>query len=108
MVNLLHIIQKLSAFGFIVSSMLGMGLCLSLSAILRPLRVMRFVLRALILNFVFAPALAWLLIVIIPLQPGYAVGLLLIGGAAGAPFLPSLAKTARADLALSVALMALL
>jgi BASS family bile acid:Na+ symporter len=108
MVNLLHIIQKLSAFGFIVSSMLGMGLCLSLSAILRPLRDMRFVLRALILNFVFAPALAWLLIVIIPLQPGYAVGLLLIGGAAGAPFLPSLAKTARADLALSVALMALL
>jgi len=61
-----------------------------------------------ILNFILAPALAWLLTVIIPLQTGYAVGLLLIGGAAGAPFLPTLVKTARGDLVLSVALMTLL
>jgi predicted Na+-dependent transporter len=108
MADLLHGIQKLSSFGFIVSSMLGMGLGLSLSAILAPLRDLRFVVRALVLNFVLAPGLAWLLTVVIPLQTGYAVGLLLIAGAAGAPFLPTLVKTAQGDVSLSVALMALL
>jgi len=108
MADLLHGVQKLSTFGFIVSSMLGMGLGLRLSAILAPLRDLHFVLRALVLNFVLAPSLAWLLTVVIPLQTGYAVGLLLIAGAAGAPFLPTLVKTARGDVGLSVALMALL
>jgi len=108
MADLLYGVQKISAFGFIVSSMLGVGLGLRLSAILTPLRDLRFVSRAVILNFILAPALAWLLTVIIPLQTGYAIGLLLIGGAAGAPFLPTLVKTARGDLVSSVALMTLL
>jgi BASS family bile acid:Na+ symporter len=85
-----------------------MGLSLSLSAILASLRDIRLLLRALGLNFILAPALAWLLTVMIPLQHGYAVGLLLLGGAAGAPYLPMLVRTARGDLVLSIALMALL
>lgn len=85
-----------------------MGLSLSLSTILASLRDIRLLLRALGLNFILAPALAWLLTVMIPLQRGYAIGLLLLGGAAGAPFLPMLVKTARGDLVLSIALMALL
>lgn len=108
MADVLDLIQRLAAIAFIVSSMLGMGLGLSVSAILAPLRDLRFVLRALTLNFVFAPALAWLLTVVIPLQTGYAVGLLLIAGAAGAPFLPTLVKTSHGNVVLSVALMALL
>jgi hypothetical protein len=48
MADLLYGVQKLSAFGFIVYSMLGMGLGLRLSAILAPLRDVRFVVRALV------------------------------------------------------------
>ena len=108
MADLLDLILRLAVIAFIVSSMLGVGLGLRLSAILAPLRDVRFVLRALLLNFILAPAFAWLLTVIIPLQTGYTIGLLLIGGAAGAPFLPTLVKTARGNLVSSVALMTLL
>jgi len=108
MADLLDLILRLAVIAFIVSSMLGVGLGLGLSAILAPLRDVRFVLRALLLNFILAPAFAWLLTVIIPLQTGYTIGLLLIGGAAGAPFLPTLVKTARGNLVSSVALMTLL
>ena len=108
MADLLDLILRLAVIAFIVSSMLGVGLGLRLSAILAPLRDVRFVLRALLLNFILAPAFAWLLAVIIPLQTGYTIGLLLIGGAAGAPFLPTLVKTARGNLVSSVALMTLL
>ena len=108
MADLLDLILRLAVIAFIVSSMLGVGLGLGLSAILAPLRDVRFVLRALLLNFILAPAFAWLLAVIIPLQTGYTIGLLLIGGVAGAPFLPTLVKTARGNLVSSVALMTLL
>jgi bile acid:Na+ symporter, BASS family len=108
MADLLHLIEKLSVFAFLVSSMLGTGLSLTLTAVLAPLRHIRLVLLALGLNFILAPAFAWLLTIIVPLRRGLAIGLLLLGSAAGAPFLPTLAKAARGDLAFSVALMALL
>jgi BASS family bile acid:Na+ symporter len=108
MAHLLQLIEKLSLFGFLVGSMLGMGLSLAPWAILARLRDVRLVLLTLGLNFILAPAFALLLTVIIPLQRGHAVGLLLLSSAAGAPFLPTLAKTARGDLVLSIALMVLL
>ena len=107
MADLLDLILRLAVIAFILSSMLGVGLGLRLSAILAPLRDVRFVLRALLLNFILAPAFAWLLTVIIPLQTGYYWSAS-NGGAAGAPFLPTLVKTARGNLVSSVALMTLL
>jgi BASS family bile acid:Na+ symporter len=108
MLKLLPLIEKISLFAFLLSSMFGAGLTLTLSALVAPLRRVNLVLLALALNFVLAPALAWLLTVIIPLEQGHAIALLLLGGAAGAPFLPKLAESTRGDLALAVALMALL
>ena len=108
MPDALRLIEKLSVFAFLVGSMLGMGLGLTPRAILVPLRNLRLVLLALGLNFIVAPAFAWLLTIVIPLDRRHAIGLLLLGGAAGAPFLPKLVETARGDLSLAVALMALL
>ena len=88
--------------------MLGVGLTLTLQGLMAPLRQVRLVLVALILNFIFAPVFAWLLTIVIPLQSGHAIALFLLSGAAGAPFLPKLVATARGDVASSVALMALL
>lgn len=100
--------QKLILLLFLLSSMFGAGLSLTLSALLAPLRQMKVVILALGLNFIIAPAWAWLLTLIIPLEQGHAIALLLLGGAAGAPFLPKLSEAARSDLAFAVALMALL
>ena len=108
MSDLLHSLEKLSVPIFLVSSMLAMGLTLEWRAIVAPLRNVPLVLRALALNFVLAPAFAWLLTVVIPLDRGHAIGLLLLGGAAGAPFLPKVVETARGDLALAASLMGLL
>lgn len=93
---------------FLVSSMLGMGLSLMPRALAAPLRDVRFVLIALGLNFILAPAFAYGLTAIIPLEPPHALGLVLLGCAAGAPFVPKLVETARGDVAQSIALMTLL
>lgn len=88
--------------------MLATGLRLTPPTIIEPLRDVRFVALALGLNFVLAPTFAWLLTVVVPLDQGHAIGLLLLGGAAGAPFLPKVVETARGDPALAAALMGLL
>jgi BASS family bile acid:Na+ symporter len=108
MASLLAELQNVSVFVFLICSMLATGLTLTVPAIIAPLRNLRLVLIALALNFLFAPFFAWLLTVVIPLDRGHAIGLLLLGGAAGAPFLPKVVETARGDLALSAALMGLL
>jgi len=108
MTELLLRLETVAVLVFLVSSMGAMGLALTPRAIITPLRDLRFVLLALSLNFLLAPACAWLLTLIIPLQPGHAAGLMLLGGAAGAPFLPKLIDIARGDLAPAAALMALL
>jgi bile acid:Na+ symporter, BASS family len=106
--HLLQYLEKLSVLAFLIGSMMAMGLTLTPQAIIAPLRNVRLVLVALALNFVFAPAFAWLLTLVIPLDHGHAAGLLLLGGAAGAPFLPKLVENARGDLGLAAALIALL
>ena len=108
MYHLLLQLQKLAMLAFLVSSMLAIGMTLTLRAMAAPLRNGRFLLLALVLNFVIAPGFAWLLTRLIPLDRGYAVGLMLLGGAAGAPFLPKVVETARGDPAMAAALLGLL
>ncbi len=93
---------------FVVSSMLGVGLSLTLSQIIAPLRRARLVVAALVANFVVAPLVVVGITKLIPLSEPLTVGLLLLGTAAGAPFLPKIVETAKGDLAFAVALMVLL
>src|SRR4051794_38257196 len=93
---------------FAVSSMLSVGLAYSIEAIVAPLRAPRAVFRALVANFALVPLLAVGIVRLIPLDPRLAVGLFLLAGSAGAPFLIKLASAARSDVALSAALLVLL
>lgn len=93
---------------FAVSSMLTVGLAYSIGQILGPLREARAVFRALVANFVLVPLLAVGIERIIPLDPPLAVGLFLLAGSAGAPFLIKLASAAKGDVALSAGLLVLL
>ena len=101
-------LQNLFTLSFVVTSMLSMGLSLTVSQILQPLRNTRLVLMALAANFVVVPAGAFALSRIIPLENDVQIGLLLLGTAAGAPFLPKLAQIAKANVAFAVGLMTIL
>ena len=108
MLTIIHLAEKLTLLAFLTGSMGATGLALAPRELGEPLRDGRFVAFALGLNFLLAPALAWLLASLLGLDRSLANGLLLIGGAAGAPFLPKLLEVARGDLARGVTLMVLL
>ena len=108
MSEILAVIMNLSVLVFVITSMLAMGLNLTVKQIVEPLRNTRLVILALIANFILVPILAYLIISVIPLEQGLATGLILMATAAGAPFLPKLAQAAKGNLAFAVGLMVLL
>src|SRR5215469_830643 len=93
---------------FVLSSMLAMGLGLTVAQIIAPLRSIRLVILSLVANFVVMPLLAVVLSKLLSLDEPLGLGLLVLGTAAGAPFLPKLAQLAKGNLAFSVGLMVLL
>ena len=93
---------------FVVSSMVAMGLGLKVAQITAPLRNLRLVSLSLLANFVLMPAAAVVLARVLRLDEPLGVGLLVLGVAAGAPFLPKLTQIAKGNLPFAVALMVLL
>ena len=93
---------------FVLSSMIGMGLGLRMNEIVAPLRNGRLVALGLLASFVIMPLAALALEKVMGLDESLAIGLLLLGAAGGAPFLPKLAQIARGNLAFAVGLMVLL
>jgi bile acid:Na+ symporter, BASS family len=93
---------------FVVSSMLAVGLSLTVRQILAPLRNTKLVSLALLANFVMMPLGALAIARLLRLDQPLGIALLLLGTAAGAPFLPKLAGIAKGNLAFAVGLMVLL
>jgi BASS family bile acid:Na+ symporter len=93
---------------FVVSSMLAVGLSLTVKQILVPLRNVRLISLALLANFVLTPLGALAIARLLRLDQPLGIALLLLGTAAGAPFLPKLAGIAKGNLAFAVGLMVLL
>lgn len=93
---------------FAVSSMLSVGLGHDWRDIVGPLRQLGKVFRALAINFVLVPLLAWLVLQVVPLERSLGVGLFLVATAAGAPFLVKLSQLADSDVALSATLLVVL
>jgi len=106
--EILQAAAKVSVLIFVVSSMLAMGLGLSFGQIVTPLRDIRLVSLAILMNFVLMPLTTILLWKLLQLDEPLGIGLLLLGTAAGAPFLPKLAEVAKGDLAYAVGIMVLL
>ncbi len=99
---------QLSALLFIITSMLAMGMSLSMAQILQPLKNARLVVLALLANFVLVPLLAYAITLVIPLEQSLQIGLIVLATAAGAPFLPKLVQGAKGAVAFGVGLMVLL
>jgi BASS family bile acid:Na+ symporter len=88
--------------------MLSMGLSLTVPMIIQPLKNGSLVVRALLANFVLVPILAYLILLVIPLEDSLGIGLIVLACAAGAPFLPKLVQGAKGDVAFGVGLMVML
>ena len=108
LVQLLSKAATVAMLSFVVSSMLAMGAGLTVSLIADPLRNVRLVVLALLANFVVMPLGALGLAKVLSLDEPFGIGLLLLGCAAGAPFLPKLAELAKGNLAFAVGAMVLL
>jgi BASS family bile acid:Na+ symporter len=106
--ELFQAIGALSGLLFIITSMLAMGMALTMAQILQPLKNARLVILALLGNFVLVPLLAYAINWLIPLDQSLQIGLIVLSTAAGAPFLPKLVQGAKGNMAFSVGLMALL
>jgi BASS family bile acid:Na+ symporter len=106
--DILATLAQLSVLVFVISSMLSMGLSLTIKQIVEPLKNARLVILALAVNFILVPLVAYLITIVMPLDESVSVGLILLSTAAGAPFLPKLVEVAKGNIAFSVGLMVLL
>ena len=107
----MELMQKaatVAMLAFVLSSMLAMGLGLTVGQIIAPLSNARLVVLSVLANFLLMPLGAAALTTLLRLDQPLGVGLLLLGTAAGAPFLPKLAQIAKGNLAFAVGLMVLL
>ncbi len=98
---------KVSLAFFMAGSLLEMGLKLSMGDALRGLRNVRFVAHVFVWSFVICPALAYVITLVLPMQPPFALGLILVGMAPCAPFVPLLVEKGKGDLAYTAAFMLL-
>ncbi|BCL39069.1 bile acid:sodium symporter family protein [Nostoc sp. MS1] len=108
MYDILAVIDKLALFTFIVCTMLGAGLGLTLQQIWEPLRSPRLVIFSLLTNFVLVPLFVYLLLQVVHLSEPLRDGLLIMALASGPPALPKLAQIVKGNVAFSVGLMMLL
>jgi BASS family bile acid:Na+ symporter len=108
MADVIQALSNIFTLIFVVASMAAMGLSLTVSQILEPLKNVSLVVRALLASFVLVPLLAYVIRAAIPMPDSYGVGLILLACCAGAPFLPKLVQMAKGDLPFGVGLMVML
>lgn len=108
MTDILGLLYDLMSLVFVLGTMISMGLNLTVAQVTKPLRNIRFVIMALVINFLIVPAAAYALTLVIPMDETLRTGLILVSLAAGAPALPKLAEIAGVDTAAATGLMVLL
>jgi BASS family bile acid:Na+ symporter len=107
MAEILTLLLKIALVIFMAGNLLEMGLRLDPRDALRGLCNPRFVALSLVWGFVFGPAVAYAVTLILPIAPPYAMGLILLGMTPGAPFLPMIVEKAKGDLGYTAAFMLL-
>jgi BASS family bile acid:Na+ symporter len=108
MAVLLSQIGYFAVIVFIISSMLVMGLNVTIHDLLSPLQDKGLIILSLLANFVVVPLFAFVLIYIFPLSSGLAAGLILVSIAAGAPSTPKVAEFTGGNIAFAVSLTLLM
>ena len=99
---------NLSVLIYIITTMLSMGLKFFPKQFLEPLKDKNLILKSLAANFIFVPLLTYIILQVIPLEQGLAIGLVLMATAAGSPFMLKLVQFMKADITFAVGLMLIL
>jgi bile acid:Na+ symporter, BASS family len=107
MVDVLRIVTRAAMVVFLLSSMLDFGLGLRLREVLQPLRNARLVGLSLLVNFLIAPLLAVAIARAMRLEEPFAIGLIILGMAPGAPFMPRVVQLAGRGVGLAIGLLVL-
>lgn len=108
MTEILRSASTLSILGFAIASVLSAGLSFTFREIAAPFRRPGRIVRAIVANFVLVPLLAAGIAHAFALDPARSMGMILLGAAAGAPFLIKLIAIAAGDVALGTSLLVLL
>lgn len=104
----LHIINSAFLVLMLWATSLSLGMQFTPQQILAPLKRVRLMGLAILLNVVVVPLIGWGLTKGLPIDPGYVTGILLVAFAAAAPASLKLAQIARGDLPYAVSLVVLL
>jgi BASS family bile acid:Na+ symporter len=88
---------------FTVANLMAGGLECHLREAIKSLQNPRLIGGSLFWGWIAGPALAWLIILVLPLSEGHAAGLILVSLAPIAPFLPLAVAKARGDMTFSAA-----
>jgi BASS family bile acid:Na+ symporter len=107
-VDTLVIIANVALDLFTITSMLAVGMSLTVEQIVKPLRSPRLLVVMLAASFVLVPLLAIALTLVVPMGDEQKTALILLAACAGGPFIPQLIKMAKGDLPLAVGEMVLL
>ena len=108
MTEILSTLANASVLIFVLTSMFGLGLGLTLKQVIAPMKKTSLILKALVANFILAPLLAFVLAKVVRLDDPFAIGLLILGVSAGAPMLAKYAEIAKGDQAFTLGVMVLL
>ncbi|MBE9258506.1 bile acid:sodium symporter family protein [Dolichospermum sp. LEGE 00246] len=106
--EIIPILDKIAFLAFVVATMFGTGLKLTLQQIWQPLRNIRLVFLSLLTNFVLVPLFVYLLLQVIPINEPVKDGFIIMALASGPPALPKLAQIVKGNLAFSTGLMMML
>jgi predicted Na+-dependent transporter len=99
---------NLSVLIYIVTTMLSMGLNFFPKQFLEPLQDKSLILKSLAANFILLPIITYIILQVIPLEQGLAIGLILMAAGAGSPFMLKLVQFMKANMAFAVGLMLIL
>lgn len=93
---------------FVFLTMFNVGLTQTLNDFFKYLPEWKFYLRMLLVNFILAPAVMWLLLQVFSLSKPLEIGLIIFSMAAGAPFVIKLTQFSDNDIALGATLLVIL
>lgn len=103
-----HSVGNITMLLFILTSLFGAGLGLTIKEITTPIKNLKFVSLTLFTNFVLIPALAYTISILLKADPSLQVGLLVIACCAGEPLLPKFMTITKGSVALAIGMMSLL
>lgn len=107
-VDFAALLQNVLMLVFLWAMNLGQGMSFTIQQIMAPFKRITIILLAVLLNSILIPLLYWGLTMVLPMGQDFAIGFMLVGFAAAAPFAIKAAVVENGDVPLMIGLVVLL